>query len=169
METKTDQTAAPAARLTYEELSQLNDRKEELKRGHQDYLLKHPEVTRLLADFMCAALLEKPQDVFAFAEHHFSTFQGKQEGYRPVVISGPSGVGKGTLISRLVQDYPEAFGFSISHTTRHPRQGEVDGTSYHFTEKAEFQRLVTEGAFLEHAEVHGEFYGTSVNAVEAVR
>ena len=160
---------AASARLTFEELSQLNERKLELKREHQAYMEKHPEVTRILADFMCASLLEKPDDVFAFAEQHFSTFEGKQEGHRPVVISGPSGVGKGTLISRLVKDYPDAFGFSISHTTRQPRQGEQDGVNYHFVEKPVFERLVKEGSFLEHANVHNEWYGTSVSGVSAVR
>lgn len=171
MENKTEDTAkgAPAARLTFEELSQLNERKLELKRQHQKYMEKHPEITRILADFMCAALLEKPEDAFGFAEQHFSTFEGKQEGHRPVVISGPSGVGKGTLIARLVKDYPDAFGFSISHTTRQPRQGETDGVNYHFIEKNVFERMVQEKKFIEHANVSNEWYGTSVGSIGAVR
>jgi len=175
MESKTSpnqestEKGAPAARLTFEELSQLNERKLELKRQHQTYMEKHPEITRLLADFMCASLLEKPDDPFAFAEQHFSTFEGKQDGHRPVVISGPSGVGKGSLIARLVQDYPNAFGFSISHTTRKPRQGEVDGTNYHFIEKGVFERMVKEKKFIEHASVSNEWYGTSVTSIGAVR
>ena len=162
-------STAANARLTFEELSQLNERKMELKKQHQAYMEKHPEITRILADFMCSALLEKPDDVFAFAEQHFSTFEGKQEGHRPIVISGPSGVGKGTLISRLVKDYPDAFGFSISHTTRAPRQGESDGVNYHFVEKPVFERLVQEKKFVEHANVHNEWYGTSVSSISAVR
>lgn len=160
---------AANARLTFEELSQLNERKLELKRQHNAYMEKHPEITRVLADFMCAALLEKPDDVFAFAESHFTSFEGKEEGHRPIVICGPSGVGKGTLISRLVKDYPDAFGFSISHTTRAPRQGEVDGVNYHFVEKPVFERLVKENKFIEHAKVHNEWYGTSISSVGAVR
>jgi guanylate kinase len=160
---------AANARLTFEELSQLNERKLELKRQHNGYMEKHPEITRILADFMCAALLEKPDDVFSFAEAHFSAFEGKQEGHRPIVVCGPSGVGKGTLISRLVKDYPDAFGFSISHTTRAPRQGEADGVNYHFVEKPVFERLVKEDKFIEHANVHNEWYGTSVSSVGAVR
>lgn len=130
---------------------------------------KHPEITRILADFMCAALLEKPDDPFIFAEQHFSTFEGKQEGHRPVVISGPSGVGKGTLIAKLVQDYPDAFGFSISHTTRSSRQGEINGVNYHFIEKAVFERMVKEKKFIEHANVSNNWYGTSVSSIGAVR
>ena len=78
---------AANARLTFEELSQLNERKLELKRQHNGYMEKHPEITRILADFMCAALLEKPDDVFSFAEAHFSAFEGKQEGHRPIVVA----------------------------------------------------------------------------------
>jgi guanylate kinase len=171
MSSKEESTAkgAPAARLTFEELSQLNERKLELKRQHQKYMEKHPEITRILADFMCAALLEKPDDPFIFAEQHFSTFEGKQEGHRPVVISGPSGVGKGTLIAKLVQDYPDAFGFSISHTTRSSRQGEINGVNYHFIEKAVFERMVKEKKFIEHANVSNNWYGTSVSSIGAVR
>lgn len=54
---------------------------------------------------------------------------------RPVVICGPSGVGKGTLLNRLMKEYPEQFGFSVSHTTREPRPGELDGVHYHFCDK----------------------------------
>ena len=55
---------------------------------------------------------------------------------RPVVVCGPSGVGKGTLINKLMAEFPETFGFSVSHTTRAPRPGEEDGVHYHFAEKA---------------------------------
>ena len=54
---------------------------------------------------------------------------------RPVVICGPSGVGKGTLLNRLMKEYPEQFGFSVSHPTREPRPGELDGVHYHFCDK----------------------------------
>eukprot|EP00850_Spirogloea_muscicola_P006229 SM000029S10524 [mRNA] locus=s29:650901:657901:+ [translate_table: standard] len=87
---------------------------------------------------------------------------------RAVVICGPSGVGKGTLISKLQQDYPDRVGFSVSHTTRKPRNGEVNGTHYHFTERAWMETAVKDGEFLEHADVHGNMYGTSLAAAEAV-
>ncbi len=80
------------------------------------------------------------------------------------VISGPSGVGKSTLVRRLL-DAANAgrvppLGFSVSATTRGPREGEVDGQHYHFLTPARFAALVDEGAFLEHAEVYGRCYGT---------
>lgn len=87
---------------------------------------------------------------------------------KPVVISGPSGVGKGTLISMLMKEFPSMFGFSVSHTTRAPRGMEKDGVHYHFTEKSVMEKEIKNGKFLEFASVHGNLYGTSVEAVEVV-
>eukprot|EP00249_Psilotum_nudum_P011764 c23366_g1_i1 orf=740-1963(+) len=87
---------------------------------------------------------------------------------RPVVICGPSGVGKGTLICKLMRDFPNSFGFSVSHTTRLPREKEKDGVHYHFTKRNVMEMEVQEGKFLESANVHGNLYGTSITAVEAI-
>jgi guanylate kinase len=87
---------------------------------------------------------------------------------RPVVICGPSGVGKGTLIAKLMNEFPDMFGFSVSHTTRNPRVREIDGVHYHFASRAVMAQEIKEGKFLESAEVHGNLYGTSWAAVEAV-
>lgn len=87
---------------------------------------------------------------------------------KPVVISGPSGVGKGTLISMLMKEYPSMFGFSVSHTTRAPRAMEKDGVHYHFIERSAMEKEIEDGKFLEFASVHGNLYGTSVEAVEVV-
>ncbi|MCI17332.1 guanylate kinase-like protein, partial [Trifolium medium] len=87
---------------------------------------------------------------------------------KPIVISGPSGVGKGTLISMLMKEFPSMFGFSVSHTTRAPRNMEKDGVHYHFTEKSVMEKEIKNGKFLEFASVHGNLYGTSVEAVEVV-
>ncbi|MDO4784423.1 MAG: guanylate kinase [Propionibacteriaceae bacterium] len=76
------------------------------------------------------------------------------------VISGPAGVGKGTLVLRLKERYPEIV-VSVSATTRPPRPGEVHGQSYYFVDDAEFDRLIAEKELLEWAEVHGSArYGT---------
>ncbi|GER25884.1 guanylate kinase [Striga asiatica] len=90
------------------------------------------------------------------------------KGLKPIVISGPSGVGKGTLISKLMQEFPSMFGFSVSHTTRAPRKNEQNGAHYHFTERHVMEKDIEDGKFLEFAVVHGNLYGTSVEAVEAV-
>ncbi len=84
---------------------------------------------------------------------------------RIVVITGPSGVGKGTLIRLLREQVPE-LGLSVSATTRAARPGEEEGVAYHFLTDAEFDRLVGEGAFVEHAEYAGRKYGTLRSELE---
>jgi guanylate kinase len=81
------------------------------------------------------------------------------------VITGPSGVGKGTLIEKLLDRIPE-LELSVSATTREPRPGEEDGRDYHFLSEAEFERRVEAGDFLEHATYSGNRYGTLRDAVE---
>lgn len=87
---------------------------------------------------------------------------------KPIVISGPSGVGKGTLIAKLMMEFPSTFGFSVSHTTRAPREKELNGVHYHFAERSKMEKDIQDGKFLEYALVHGNLYGTSVEAVETV-
>ena len=87
---------------------------------------------------------------------------------RPVVICGPSGVGKGTIITKLMVEFPDTFGFSVSHTTRGPRPGEENGVHYHFAEKSVMETQIANGEFLEHARVHENIYGTSVQSVKSV-
>jgi guanylate kinase len=76
-----------------------------------------------------------------------------------IVISAPSGAGKTTLCDLLLQNYPEMC-YSVSCTTREPRGNEADGEDYHFLTVEAFTRLISEGRFLEHASVHGNYYGT---------
>lgn len=82
------------------------------------------------------------------------------------VVAAPSGAGKSSLVNALLQREP-TMALSVSHTTRQPRAKERDGQHYYFVERAEFERGVTDGIFLEHAEVHGNLYGTSRDAVKA--
>lgn len=79
---------------------------------------------------------------------------------RLFVISAPSGAGKTTLLSRVMARIAR-LAFSVSHTTRAPRPGERDGVDYHFIDKTEFLAMIAGGRFLEHAEVHGNLYGTA--------
>ena len=81
-----------------------------------------------------------------------------------LVISGPSGVGKSTLLRRLLER-DAGLAFSVSHTTRRPRAGERDGLEYHCVDAKEFRCLIDEDAFLEWAEYQGSYYGTSRDAV----
>ncbi len=81
------------------------------------------------------------------------------------IISAPSGTGKTTLLKEIMADLP-GLAFSVSHTTRAPRTGEKDGKDYFFTDQDTFVRMRDEDAFLEWAEVHGNFYGTSKQAID---
>ena len=88
---------------------------------------------------------------------------------KPVILCGPSGVGKSTLIARLRAEFPSDYGFSVSHTTRAPRAGEEDGVHYNFVvDRAAMEAEIAAGEFLESANVHGQLYGTSRAAVAAV-
>ena len=85
---------------------------------------------------------------------------------RLTVITGPSGVGKGTLVNQLLQRHPEIW-LSISATTRLPRTGEADGVQYLFLSRDDFEQRVAAGGFLEWAEFAGNLYGTPRQPVEA--
>lgn len=89
-------------------------------------------------------------------------------GPRPLVLCGPSGSGKSTLLQRLCAEFPQKFGFSVSHTTRSPRPGEVDAVHYHFTTKEAMTEAIARGEFIESAEFSNNIYGTSKAAVQTV-
>jgi guanylate kinase len=82
-----------------------------------------------------------------------------------IIVSSPSGAGKTTLTNALRSNVPGLL-FSVSHTTRKPRAGEMHGREYYFVDRAEFEKLVDQGTFLEWAEVHGNLYGTSRAEIE---
>jgi sigma54-dependent transcription regulator len=102
-----------------------------------------------------------PTDPVSVSKDALSTNQ-------PIVISGPSGAGKSTILKRLFDEFPGKFGFSISHTTRGPRGNEQDGKEYYFVTKEEFLDLVEKKGFVEHAQFGGNYYGTSVKAVNDI-
>ena len=83
-----------------------------------------------------------------------------------LVISGPSGTGKGTIIEALMKA-DKSLVFSVSAATRAPRPGEIDGVHYHFMTVERYNELVAQDAFVEHAQVHGNFYGTLRSEVYA--
>jgi guanylate kinase len=83
---------------------------------------------------------------------------------RLIVLTGPSGVGKGTLLKALLQAHPELY-LSISATTRTPREGEVDGVNYYFLDRPQFEQAIQDGALLEWAEFAGNYYGTPIQPV----
>lgn len=81
------------------------------------------------------------------------------------VLSGPSGAGKSTLIRHL-RESVSMLGYSVSHTSRKPRDAEVDGVDYHFVDRDTFTRMIEEGDFVEWAEVYNDLYGTSFSSLE---
>jgi guanylate kinase len=85
---------------------------------------------------------------------------------RPIVLTGPSGVGKGTLLKALLERHPELY-LSVSATTRPPREGEVDGIHYYFYSRDLFEAKIEAGALLEWAEFAGNYYGTPIEPVQA--
>ena len=85
-----------------------------------------------------------------------------------IVVSGPSGTGKGTVCHELLTQTPE-LAYSISATTRAPREGEQDGVNYYFLTKEKFEQMIADGGFLEHANVYGNYYGTPLGKIEERR
>jgi len=87
---------------------------------------------------------------------------------RPIVISGPSGAGKGTLVSMLIEKHPKVFCKKASHTTRKPREGEVHGTHYYFVTKEEYNIIRDSDEFLEYNNSNGDDYGTSRKVLQGI-
>eukprot|EP01129_Flabellula_baltica_P015609 TRINITY_DN8009_c0_g1_i1.p1 TRINITY_DN8009_c0_g1~~TRINITY_DN8009_c0_g1_i1.p1 ORF type:complete len:207 (-),score=53.06 TRINITY_DN8009_c0_g1_i1:13-603(-) len=85
-----------------------------------------------------------------------------------LVLCGPSGVGKGTIVRHMFDMKPDAFGLSVSHTSRNIREGEVDGVHYHFVSKDYILEGKENGEFVEIAQVHKNYYGTSFSSVNSV-
>ena len=83
-----------------------------------------------------------------------------------IVLSGPSGVGKGTVRAKVFEESHHSLEYSVSMTTRNPREGEINGKDYFFVTHEEFEKRIKEGKFLEHAEFVGNFYGTPLDYVQ---
>lgn len=88
----------------------------------------------------------------------------KQKEGTLIVLSGPSGTGKSTVIAQLLKERKDIH-FSVSFTTRAPRAGEADGVNYHFVDRAEFERMIRDDELLEYAEYVNNYYGTSLKVI----
>ena len=89
----------------------------------------------------------------------------KKEKGLLIVLSGPSGAGKSTVVKKLMQKRGNIH-FSVSYTTRAPRNEDIDGVTYNFVDRAEFERMIDNNEFLEYAEYSGNYYGTSLKVIE---
>ncbi|KAI1039033.1 hypothetical protein LB503_007810 [Fusarium chuoi] len=103
----------------------------------------------------------EPSTISHHAEHTLALLDA-----RPIIISGPSGVGKGTLIKRLKDNHPTIFGSVVSHTTRQPPPDEIEGVAYFFRSAPEIWNMIMRKQFVEHTYYSGNFYGTSKKAMD---
>lgn len=109
-----------------------------------------------------------PEHLCIKQNNKLNTENEKMSKLVPVVFSGPSGVGKSTLLKKLFKEYPDAFGFSVSHTTRPPRDGEQNGIDYHFVTRETMQSEIAQNNFIEYAEFANKMYGTSKKSIKDV-
>lgn len=144
--------------------------RENFTEEHRQYLSTHPEIGQLLSDYVAKLLMSKPSDVYDFTRAYFKFFENRSvdSKLKPLVLTAPSGCGKGTLIARLLREFPHLVAQSMSHTTRMPRLGETSGSKYVFTSKAMFEEQIAAGSFLEYVKYNGHYYGTTRRTVEEV-
>ena len=166
--------AGGAGGASFQQMSELHARKDALRDEHARYVAEHPELKHVMSDFLSQVLLMKPADVRAFAKEYFAAYLPAAAGaamgaHPPLCISGPSGAGKGSLVKKLFAEFGDSFGLSVSHTTRRPREGEVDGQHYHFVSHDAIKDMISRSMFIEYAHVHTNTYGTSVKAVQDVQ
>eukprot|EP01111_Echinosteliopsis_oligospora_P011159 TRINITY_DN3613_c0_g1_i1.p1 TRINITY_DN3613_c0_g1~~TRINITY_DN3613_c0_g1_i1.p1 ORF type:complete len:275 (+),score=81.64 TRINITY_DN3613_c0_g1_i1:57-881(+) len=146
-----------------------DDTHAEFLKEHNEYLSSHPEISDVMQDFLSDCFIHRPDNIYAFAKQYFVALADDHgPKFTPIVITGPSGVGKGTLIEKLMAENPDVFGLSVSHTTRLPRPLEIPGYHYYFTSHAEMEKGISNGDFLEFAKVHDNLYGTSKKTVADV-
>jgi len=126
-----------------EVLAYLSTRKDELMTQHDEYIVEHLEIREVLNDFLSSVLLSKPDDVFVYAKEYFHPFNPTPQKNKPLILVGPSGVGKRTLIDHVLQQYGDIFDRKRSVTTRAVRaNNEKSQENFTFVEPAEFQRMV---------------------------
>ena len=121
-------------------LSLMHAIRPEITPDEEQFLATHPELRQILADYFTKILEIRPMNLTKFTKFYFRYFDAPaSHPVRPIVVTAPSGCGKGTLIARLLKEYPHIFSQSVSDTTRQPRTGEVAGYKYNFTTRPKFE------------------------------
>lgn len=156
--------------LDPELLAYFHATKDQITEDHKKYLLSHPEIRQILQDFLSKLLLKKPENIYDFANEYFSYFKSDivEDGIKPLVICAPSGCGKGTVINRLLKEFPQAFKLSVSFTTRQPRKGEVDGVNYFYVSREDFEAEIAKNNFIEYVKYADNYYGTNKTQVQSI-
>jgi len=155
-----------------EVLAYLSVRKDELIDSHSKYVADHPEIREVLNDFLSSVLLSKPDDVFVYAKEYFHPFNRAPLKYKPLILVGPSGVGKKTLIDYILLSYGDLFERKKSYTTRNKRgEGLEKGEdNFQFISNDEFQKMVANGGFIEYQKRNaGDMYGTAYAELERIK
>lgn len=155
---------AEAARIAKKHL----EAKEYFYKLHNGKVIKE-----LISELESSIYQNRPEDVVQFSATYFTEkvnrIKALQEGPKPIVFAGPSGVGKGTIVNILMERLPSLFGFSVSHATRAPRPGEENGVHYNFVTVSEMEAAIANNEFIEYAHVHTNYYGSSYKAVDDVK
>ena len=136
-----DQMDLDKVNFDNEVLAYLCVRKEELIISHEKYIHKHPEIREVLNDFLSSVLLHKPDDVYVYAKEYFHPFNPTPLRGKPFILVGPSGVGKNTLLKRVLERYEGIFEKKISYTTRPVKKIEKEGKNYYHISREEFQKV----------------------------
>merc|ERR1712151_810606 len=124
-------------------LAYLSVRKDELIDSHSVYIADHPEIREVLNDFLSSVLLSKPDDVFVYAKEYFHPFNRTPLKYKPLILVGPSGVGKKTLIDSILKQYGDLFERKKPYTTRAKREQALEKAeeNFYFISEEEFQKM----------------------------
>lgn len=151
------------------ELSRLQGARVRMKEENQQYLEKHPEIRTILDEFVGAIIRDKPSDLIKFGSLFFTSLRDGAMGPSPIVIAGPPGVGKTTLIKTLMGRFPSIFSLPVPHTSRSIRDGEIDGVHFNFVNKFSIEDGSRKGEFIEWSQAKAVVYGTSFKAVQKER